>query len=391
MKRPSLLHRFTLLSAATLSLGSLATEDVLIVDALGGSAYAVISTAVTAAADGDLILIRPGVYAEAVEVNGIGLSIVARDAGSVAVESLSIRNAPAGSLTDFSGLELPSGFLIEDCAGDVQLQDCTVPPTTWLAPSPPNVNFPLFANCGTSSSRQRVLGSQRVTITDCAFTGADGDRNAFDGYPGHHGLLIESSVVSLYACSLTGGDGGEEGGAHPPSFAGAAGDGLRVRGSRATVRYDRLVAAGGAAGLPLSGSAIPCAGPPVRVTDPGNTAEEDTHTQLTLSAPVLLFGGAPAQIEITSNPGALIVLLSSPNAGWRPLGSATGNLHVGPHLRVSTLGAMPASGPLTHTVSAFDPANDNVFAGIQYQILALGQGPRYLSEPRRLHVIHPSL
>lgn len=169
------------IALAASSSASLASADVLVVDSSGGGSYTEISHAIAVAADGDLVLIRPGVYFAPVVVDGVGISIVARDPDSVVMtDALTVRNVTAGGLAVLSGLQLDSGFTIEDCAGDVQMQECTVPPTAWVTPS--ILNTPTA--CGTGGSLQSVVRCGRVTITECDFTGADGGFNPWDGQPG---------------------------------------------------------------------------------------------------------------------------------------------------------------------------------------------------------------
>src|SRR5262245_14504231 len=82
-----------------------AQSAVLVVDrAHPSGTFATVADAVSAAADGDIILVRSGLYG-AVVVDGKGLAIV-NDAGSVGLDRLVIRNLPAQSVVTVRGIDL---------------------------------------------------------------------------------------------------------------------------------------------------------------------------------------------------------------------------------------------------------------------------------------------
>src|SRR5262245_45172512 len=102
------LFRLVLLSCAS----SIAAQgQVLVVDAAGGpgSDFTDVPSAVSAAVDGDVLLVRSGSYLVdelAIALDGKGLTLVADSGASVAVGSLDVQDLPAGHFTLLQGLDL---------------------------------------------------------------------------------------------------------------------------------------------------------------------------------------------------------------------------------------------------------------------------------------------
>ena len=84
--------------------------DVLVVDAAGGGDYTSVATAALAAADGDVLLVRPGNYPfEEVVIDGKGLTIVKDGPGIVkSYRWVRIQNLPAGKEVHLNGLSSPT-------------------------------------------------------------------------------------------------------------------------------------------------------------------------------------------------------------------------------------------------------------------------------------------
>lgn len=140
-----------------------AQRAALVVDAgaAPGSDYPDLASAVQAAADGDLILLRNGFYGDLV-IAGKALTVQAELPGSAFVERVVVRDTTAAQRVFLRGLHLSSvavqehGILIEDCAGPVWVED--------LEPFPPAEYDETYA---TSLSQARVVSSADVVFAHC--------------------------------------------------------------------------------------------------------------------------------------------------------------------------------------------------------------------------------
>jgi hypothetical protein len=377
---------------ALLPLSAAAAADVHVVDGAGAGEFIEIADAVAAATDGDVVLVRAGTYALPVVIDGLAIDLMA-DVGAHVVlgPGLIARNTGIAQTVTISGLELRGGFLFDACRGSLQVQDVVVPQPP-AAAQPAGLAFHFWGQCGIGESTQTVRQCDRVSFTGCTLHGAHGMTAGWDGTPGEHGLHVLHSQVALFDCVLTGGHGGDPlTGVHPPVYGGAGGDGLHVVGPSSSVVVDRLQATGGVGYVPVQwGEIAGCDGQPIREEVPG-TAHLVTSPTLAFDVQPLFRAGVPAQATVTGNAGALIVLVSGETPGWRPLGTFAGTLLVGTPLRVSVLGNIPAGGVLQHTLLAPDPGTPEDTFSIHYQCVALTGGGRYLSEPRRVIVLDPSL
>ena len=155
---------------------------VLVVDSDGSGDFTTVSAAVLAAQDGDTILVHEGNYVEAapVVINGKPLSIIAewkpdpQGPGVTIRPGLVIRNLAPGEFVILENLDLRGAL--------------------GTATSEPTAGLVLRDN----NSHVRAQG--------CAFTGGNGNSNAFpDGAPG---VLVEDSYsAGLTDCALVGGAG----------------------------------------------------------------------------------------------------------------------------------------------------------------------------------------
>ncbi|MDF1838311.1 MAG: hypothetical protein P1V35_10610, partial [Planctomycetota bacterium] len=234
-------------AAATLN------PPVWVVDASGGGDFLEIADAVAVAGEGSLVFVKPGTYHLPVVIDDRSVDVMADGMHQVVLtQPLTVQNQGQDKQVSIGGLELLEGFLIEDCLGPVQMQDCRVPATNVAVGPPPGTMYNEWILCGIGESKQTVRNSSGVSFSDCEFHGApgiDADGSVVDGIPGQHGLLVEGSQVALYSCSLVGGFGGIGfGPGHYPSVSGSGGDGLRVKGMGSQVTHCGLVADGAPAG-----------------------------------------------------------------------------------------------------------------------------------------------
>ncbi|MFT5079421.1 MAG: hypothetical protein ACI84E_000060 [Planctomycetota bacterium] len=159
-----------MLFAIVLIASSALAQTVITVDAKQGigSDFADLQAAVAAAVDGDVLLVRAGVYA-GLDINGKSLVVVAEEQDTPHILGASIRNLAVDQDVVLAGLRISS----------------------------------------TAGAGLRVLNNQGpVLVEDCKILGADGGHNAAiseDGHPGVH--IVESFGVSFASCKLIGGSG----------------------------------------------------------------------------------------------------------------------------------------------------------------------------------------
>lgn len=200
---------------ALLSTTSPALADVLIVDPAGTHGFAQIWSAVAAAQDGDLILVRSGTYAgfdlvgrsltvrgdvnAEVLVDG-GVTIVGTPAdGAVVLADLRIVGADA--VTFVAG---ENGLWLSGNAGYVRVQDCALAGGTGASTTSTQGGKPGGDGC-------TIEDSPRVVLANCSLAGGYGGGDPFTttlGGVGGHGLRTRTSSVALYDCQVFGGGGG---------------------------------------------------------------------------------------------------------------------------------------------------------------------------------------
>ena len=175
--------------------------NVLTVGGTGGD-FSDIQSAVTAAADGDVILVRSGTY-PGFAIGDRSLSVVADSAATVVLTSqVAIQGVSSGKKIVLAGLSVQSlaagndAFLyLNGNAGSVRVQSC---------------------DFGRSDMRHGYAVydqvSSDVAFVDCTLQGADGyyaDGSGFH-YGGGHGwtaLWVVGGQVALYDCDVDGGLG----------------------------------------------------------------------------------------------------------------------------------------------------------------------------------------
>lgn len=124
---------------------------------------------------------------------------------------------------------------------------------------------------------------------------------------------------------------------------------------------------------------------------PSGTVDSSQHPDLFLAVAPLLTGGVSTSLDIVGKPGTKVYLLTSAEPHWRVLPPSTGVLHLLNPLSVTPLGAIPGSGTLSFPYGSPPPANEDEFTSLQFQLYAVENGARYLSNPVRSVVVHPNL
>lgn len=221
------------LTATLISLTT-AHAGVLVVDAGNGPGtdFTSLNSAITAAQNGDLLLVRSGTYDGEFRILDKAISIVA-DAGADVVVTNSLLAPTAIATLEATGT-IP---------GVVVLRDLTL--TSELPSSSPFSQIPLRVNptgpaahvfiegCLTPSGGGGGFwldGSAPITVSRCAGKGTDGALLALGGeHAAQAGITLFSGQVAMFASSFRGGDGRDAVVTSAGAFAGAVGAaGLRV-------------------------------------------------------------------------------------------------------------------------------------------------------------------
>ncbi|MEM6568906.1 MAG: hypothetical protein AAF957_10875 [Planctomycetota bacterium] len=282
--------------ARTLSLLALvaapaAAQDVLVVGSDGFTPFLSIRDAIQVASPGSLIIVRPGVYPEAVRIGSKPLQIVAPVPGSVTVlGDVDVRGLPADGDVLLHGLRIEGSYIefdaaveLRDCEGRVTLQSCHVLGSdAWMAGDP----------------GQAALGAVRspyVTAIRCTLEGGDGVTQTFTSGAGAGGagVFADASRVELFGCTANGGDGED---VFPLDIfdGGRGGHGLDLRAAAGFVSGGTF--RGGAGGAGGSTFTFPVGG------DGGNGITVGTGSMLVERGPVLV--GGPGGPTMGGPPGA---------------------------------------------------------------------------------------
>jgi hypothetical protein len=167
----------------------------LTVDDSGGATYTRIQSAVDAAHDGDTILVRAGTYAEAVEVDGLSLTITGAGSSSVLVQGGSASSAltiDGGASITLSGLELTGsqrGLTVRQSV--VVASDLLVDGNSTAG----------------SGGGIGVFEGSDLTLTDSEVSGNEAETVYSGG-----GLYVDASSLTLTRCDVTGNDADQGGG-----------------------------------------------------------------------------------------------------------------------------------------------------------------------------------
>lgn len=379
--------------------------DVLVVDAAGGpgSDFTNLQAAVTAAADGDTLLLRDGTYAP-IQIVGKGLNVLADGddvhvnffvSGAGASSSISVSSLGASQQVVLRGLQCNFGVRVDTCAGTVWLDEIVVTGGASLCPSAvPGARIlessdVIVTNCSlrgelgndgwntsTTPGAGLLATGSTVQLWDTALEGGWGnDEYTFFGtlppQPGAPGLLLQDSLVTVYGGTIFGGEGGLDspvcGGEHA-----IGGPGVRFADAASTLRRCDTTIGGGQANLfPLCPGETGPAGPAVdgtgAIVDLPGAARGLRATSPVRSGELLSF-------DVTGMPGEIPVLFVSTVQETVPV-DPFGVLVVEiPPAEILVLDALPASGHGSLSFAA--PAiGGRTSARYYVQVLAVAPGP----------------
>jgi hypothetical protein len=184
----------------------------------GSADFTQLQDAITAAANGDVILVRPHTERyEATVVAGKSLTIVGEGDVHPRVEDFTIRDLNPGRdvslrFLDIEGRSEPHPFVgalqrpgvtLENDQGCVWLEDLVVAGGDGI------VKLGGFEE---GHPGLRIADSECVVAVDCTFEGGDGKWSVGGtSYRGEDGADLTNSHVALHGCTLVGGAGGDTG------------------------------------------------------------------------------------------------------------------------------------------------------------------------------------
>jgi hypothetical protein len=421
--------------ALLLTSGAARAQTTWTVDDDGPADFGSLPAAVAAAADGDTLLVRPGSYGQIV-LDGKGLTIVGQGDVSVtgggfftpAVPSLDVVNLGVNQRLvlrnlDFFGATITNDGLrmtrLEDCAGPVLLEDCTVTPQflTGYPMEASNCASLTLVRCSViggqsfiDTSTGSVLGNVsftavsvrdcQVAIYDSLLQGSTG-RAGFDFNgqavpptdPGHGLRVIDSSFL-VVGSELRGGDAGSTAGISDCTVGGDGAAGLIVGSNGGsppggTVQGSTLIGGLGAPGTCglLDGS------DGLDLDDPfgATTFWPGAARKSSITSPVV--EGGVATLDFEGVPGDPVVALYGaqllPAFSYLPEPTL---LHVAPPFELLFLGTVPASGSgsIDFTMPQLDPGQFS--ATLFIQVAQIGAPlATYEGGPTALTILDASL
>jgi len=390
---------------------------VIVVDPGGGPGAALLQAALLDAKDGEIVLLRDGQYFlgenEAYQLEGKGLTLCSDEgARGLLLPGLRISNVPAERTVVVRGLTIgpPAysmsgdglpGLAIEDCAATVWVEDCTLVGREGLAVG---VFLPEYS---APAPGLRAVSSDAVVLQGCTVTGGKGNNgsNLFTLHferSGANGLeAIDSSVV-LDHCTVTGGNEGNPKFPFPPAPPfpqQGGGDGMQVQGSFVHCTGSTITGGGNssndwpddfagdgvevldAASLVQQRDATFLAGTLVDQGVAGQALVAPAGTVIAMPAPARAFTvssplreGQLGTMAYDGEPGDLVLLLVSLQAGFAPLPSRQGVAVAGLNPLLFLLGLGQADGAGQLTIPFVMPAIPSGVDGLTIEMQAAAKG-----------------
>ena len=391
--------------------GSLPAQNVHLVDDSGGADFTTVHEAVAAAASGDIVIVKTGVYSGDVTIDAKSL-VVAADTGAAVDYSgrFLIQNLGADQSVLWSDFDVtpPSGGTfgaldVLSNAGPVWIDGVTfdafighiIPHMIQVNASGPVV----FLDCSTfggtfpggASSPGLRSTSSDVYLHDSNITGGNGYGGLGGPFPGGTGVLLSDGRLFSMGSVIQGGQGTGVGSPFGcTGVSGAGGTGLLLTGSNPVADLYDTDLLGGLAGA-LSGTGTCTEGPagsPL-ATEAGTVTQLDVAAKnFTIVSPVREF--EPVSVTISGDPGDLVWVAFSTSPTLQPFPGIIGPLFVGSPL-IFSVGALGITGELAFAGPAFVPpgAEGQMYYAQALFVDTLGQA--ILSEPAPIVELKASL
>lgn len=383
-----LLARIGSLTCGWSALAGVALATTWTVDITGGagSQFTQIADAIAAASDGDVIVVRPGLYNQFALEKGLTLRA---EPGAAAMAVVRVQNLAASQRAVIIGLDVVT-LHVTNNLGPVVLDSLSIHPDPGLIPVTSSEHLRIDACVDVRVQRSTIASSggqrgmeaayvfdARAEFVECTLRAQPGKSSATsDGGAGGHGLLVDDHArVHLVRTSVFGGGGGAASGGW---IGGEGGDGVHLGGDSvvmvAGIALDRLSGGeGGAAAscalegrggdgcelvgtcvLRTSGATL-TAGPSCSLAGQALSnllgtvvAPSPPDPALTVIPPPS--GGDLAQFTLYAEPGSSATLF----LGRRTLLQPTANSEIeilAQHARSVDFGLVPASGIVQRTVT----------------------------------------
>jgi len=341
-----------------------AHAEVLVLDVAGGGDFITLQEVVLGAQDGDIVLVRPGVYVtgtvlSVVTFGGKSLTIIADGTGPVDFPSIWITGIGAGQTFVLRGVRLVAGdpfgpgpirLLADNSEGTILIEDCLI------AGKGNDANVEIssalkIVDASVVIESCEILGGPglddeatfkpagwalkvlagRVTVSDSILLGGAGASetlgNPFIGAgPGGDALHAIDSDVTISGCTLTGGVGGHDTGTPSSSQAAPAGGSALVADVTSLVRLRDSVLTGGAGGTDASGVDGPDG---ADIDAPAASVVQLAGEARTVHVDAPTAEGNAGQIQSGGEPGELLLLLVSLDGAWIDVPKFDGVLLVG--------------------------------------------------------------
>ena len=374
-----------------------------------GTEFTDLDSAASAAADGDILLVRTGQYFATI-VQAKSLVIQADTGANVRVDEITVRDLPAGGAVVVRGLTidgggvLPPSVEVRDCQGSVWFEECHVPGVFQaffaggvLVEDSPSV---VFEDCRIDAPAAidpdileptLRLARSTVHVLACDVLGRDGpDQLGFgDNFPGAVAIVQEDGELWIQGSLVQGGSGGNANFGCDAGEDGASALVLSGTAPEVFVQDSELLGGEGgtgSGGCPDGADAAAVDAPVGTLTTvPGTTR------RLAISSP--LREGATATFSASGLPGDRVWFLFS--GAPRPrvtAGNFTGTLLLRPPLFTVSFGIIGPGGTLDQdlTVTELGPAIE----GLDYYLQSLFWSPglgAHMSTPSAVVVLDASL
>lgn len=397
---------FVLISAA---LVSHANADVRVVSPLGP--YTQIQEAISAAQNGDVVLVKSGTYKQ-IQVSNKSITIVADTGATVIVdERISIfGTAGAVLLSGLTATGVDAGgktLIIDHCAGPVRIQDCVIPgslhPGTcayseagaFVLDSPDVAFTGCTISGGVTNERNNHfkpamrVSNARIVFSDCSVTGGLGGNVSCSGTAGFGGVgdyaIISSDATEVWMSS-TATQGGSGGAGANGGAGGAGGDALLLFPNSSAHQIGSSVVGGGG-GVPLG-----VAGNPYN-SYPGASVVNHAGAARVFTADTVVRASTSLALTFDGVGGDRVALYANSVAGWTvdPLTNWVRSIGTTPTARFLRYGSLPGAGSLSVTVPVgpIAPGVQATVVHLQSSHRELG-GALYLGSPRFVVVLDPS-